>query len=94
MPALATPQAAQNWLAAWAGIGGGVTISREGHVCPWRGTFPNATQQERLAAQFRQRDLLRQLDRSPELAAAVRVIVSTGARQAASRAVAAMGVAG
>jgi hypothetical protein len=90
MPVPASPRGAKAWLVAWSSIGGGVTINLAGRVCPWRVRAPGATPQERAAADFLQTDLLRRLDRSPGLEAAVRIIISTEARKVASRSVATM----
>lgn len=94
-PGHATPAQAQRWLEEWAMLGGGVTITRDGRVNPWRlvvetgGAAATLAERLELAARL-ELDLLNELDKTPGLASAVRTVVGSRARLRFGRALKAM----
>jgi hypothetical protein len=81
MQAPAPPAQALDWLSSWESIGGGVTIGVTGKVQPWRmveaGTLPAA----RRLCDAKQTELLREMEETPGLIAAVRIIQTDRARK-------------
>lgn len=71
----ASPVVAVRWLDQWRTIGGGITIDKAGRVCPWRFIEVAAVD----PGAERARDLMQEMDTTPGLKAAMRVIVSSEA---------------
>lgn len=78
-PGEATPAQAERWLERWHLIGGGIAIARDRRVNPWRIIPAGLTPETRALMTEMQTVLLRELDDTPGLAAAIRVVVSTAA---------------
>jgi hypothetical protein len=87
----ATPAQAERWLEEWAIIGGGVTITVERLVNPWRFISPNLTPEGRALADRIEADMLRELDETPGLAAAIRAVTASNALLKLGRALNEMG---
>lgn len=77
------PITATSWLADWAAIGGGVSIDRSDRINPWR--FADLSQEDDEAA-FVETALLHDLDNTPGLVRAVRVVIGATAGLMARRA--------
>lgn len=78
-----TPDAATSWLADWAAIGGGVSIDRADRINPWR--FADVSQEGEEVA-FVEDALLYDLENTPGLVRAVRVVIGATAGLMARRA--------
>ena len=78
-PGEASPQQAEKWLEDWRKIGGGITIAIDQGINPWRFIPAGLDRLTRLLADSLERELIRELDETPGLAAAVRVVISMNA---------------
>lgn len=86
-----SPARAQRWLEHWRAIGGGITITVDRRINPWRFIPAGLDPHIRHRADDMQTTMLRQLDQQPGLADAIRTVVSADAFGAMRRALNAMG---
>lgn len=83
------PTRAQEWLADWAALGGGVSITMKDEINPWR--FAD-TANEQPSDDFTEAALIFDLENTPGLARAIRIVVGSWAGLQINRALNAMGI--